>query len=142
LVRVFDGANALLAVYPASIGSEQKPAPSGHFEVASVAINPTYTYNPNFAFKGVKADEPFEIAPGPNNPVGTVWIDLTAETYGIHGTPEPSRIGKTASNGCVRLTNWDAQDLSRMVRKGVAVDFLDGPVTASSMLPPVAQSAV
>ncbi len=89
-----------------------------------VARNPTYTYNPEYKFEGVEADEPFTIAPGPNNPVGTVWIDLTKEGYGIHGTPEPSKIGKTASHGCVRLTNWDAARLAGLIEPGVPVEFI------------------
>ena len=65
------------------------------------------------------------IAPGPNNPVGLVWIDLTKPSYGIHGTPRPEEIGKTQSHGCIRLTNWDALDLAKRVRKGTPVAFLD-----------------
>ena len=113
----------LLAFYPASIGSTEKPAPSGSFKVQAIAENPTYTYNPEFAFKGVKAEKKFEIAGGPNGPVGAVWIDLSAETYGIHGTAEPDRVGKGYSHGCVRLTNWDVKALAGMVEKGTAVDF-------------------
>jgi lipoprotein-anchoring transpeptidase ErfK/SrfK len=71
----------------------------------------------------VETTEKFKIAPGPNNPVGSVWIDLTAKTYGIHGTPDPANIGKTSSHGCVRLTNWDARALAKMVSKGTVVDF-------------------
>jgi len=112
-------------VYPASIGSEEKPAPSGTLKVARVAKNPTYTYNPDFQFRGVKAKEEFKIAPGPNNPVGSVWIALNEKTYGIHGTPDPEKVGKVASHGCVRLTNWDALALAGMVKKGTLVEFLD-----------------
>jgi lipoprotein-anchoring transpeptidase ErfK/SrfK len=114
-----------IADYPASIGSDEKPAPSGDFEVKGVARNPTYRYNPAYSFKGVAAKKPFTIAPGPNNPVGLVWIDLSAESYGIHGTPEPEHVGKTESHGCIRLTNWDALDLASMVKKGTEVDFVD-----------------
>ncbi|MEZ0170924.1 L,D-transpeptidase family protein [Microvirga sp. TS319] len=124
-VRVLGKDGAVLAVYPASIGSEEKPAPTGSFTVRAVAHNPVYTYNPDYGFKGVKAKEKFEIKPGPNNPVGTVWIDLSIESYGIHGTPEPEKVGKAYSHGCVRLTNWDAEDLAGMVKKGTPVDFLD-----------------
>lgn len=115
----------VIAVYPASIGSADKPAPSGEFEVRAVALNPTYTYNPEYKFKGVKTDQRFTIKPGPNNPVGAVWIDLTKESYGIHGTPEPAKVGKTYSHGCVRLTNWDVKDLAGMVEKGTKVAFVD-----------------
>jgi len=92
-------------------------------KVTNVARNPTYTYNPKYEFKGVKTKEKFTIKPGPNNPVGLVWIALTGEGYGIHGTPEPDKVGKTASHGCVRLTNWDAMELASMVDKGTPVEF-------------------
>ncbi|HEY8567063.1 MAG TPA: L,D-transpeptidase [Beijerinckiaceae bacterium] len=114
---------ALVAVYPASIGSSEKPAPDGAHKVQAVAKNPTYTYNPDYKFKGVKAKEKFTIKPGPNNPVGSVWIDLDIESYGIHGTPEPDKVGKSYSHGCVRLTNWDVEDLARRVKKGTPVEF-------------------
>ncbi|TPI37421.1 murein L,D-transpeptidase [Mesorhizobium sp. B3-1-6] len=122
-VRALDASGKALAVYPASIGSEEKPAPSGAAEVRRVVHNPTYHYNPKFAFKGVRSKRPFTIAAGPNNPVGVVWIDLSIESYGIHGTPDPSKIGTTFSHGCIRLTNWDAEDLAAMVKPGTKVDF-------------------
>jgi lipoprotein-anchoring transpeptidase ErfK/SrfK len=93
--------------------------------VTRVAWNPDYHYDPKFAWKGVKAKEKLTIQPGPNNPVGLVWIDLTAPSYGIHGTPEPKNIGKTESHGCVRLTNWDAAALAGMVGHGTSVKFED-----------------
>ncbi|TPI47648.1 murein L,D-transpeptidase [Mesorhizobium sp. B2-9-1] len=124
-VRALDASGKALAVYPASIGSEEKPAPSGMAEVKRVVHNPTYRYNPKFGFKGVKSKRPFTIAKGPNNPVGSVWIDLSIESYGIHGTPDPGKIGTTFSHGCIRLTNWDAEDLAAMVKPGTKVDFKD-----------------
>lgn len=124
-LRAFDKEGKLLGFYPASIGSEEKPAPSGSFKVESVASNPTYTYNPKYKFKGVKSDKPFTVKPGPNNPVGAAWIDLSLESYGIHGTPEPGKVGKTYSHGCVRLTNWDVLKLAQMVEKGTTVEFKD-----------------
>ncbi len=124
-VRALGENGELIAFYPASIGSKEKPAPSGRYKVRKVARNPTYHYNPKFRFKGVHTHRKLTIASGPKNPVGLVWIDLTKESYGIHGTPNPSRIGKSYSHGCVRLTNWDALDLARRVRKGNPVDFVD-----------------
>jgi lipoprotein-anchoring transpeptidase ErfK/SrfK len=124
-LTAFDADGKILAFYPASIGSRDKPAPSGTHEVRAVAENPTYTYNPDYAFKGVKSDRKFDIAGGPNNPVGAVWIDLSVESYGIHGTPQPEKVGKSYSHGCVRLTNWDALELAGMVRKGTTVEFKD-----------------
>ena len=127
-VRAVDSSGKASAVYPASIGSKEKPAPSGVAEVRRVVHNPTYHYNPKFAFKGVKTKRPFTIAKGPNNPVGSVWIDLSIESYGIHGTPDPGKIGTTFSHGCIRLTNWDAEDLAAMVKPGMKVDFKDETV--------------
>jgi len=135
LLRVFGKDNALIAVYPASIGSQEKPAPSGTLKITAIARNPTYKYNPKYAFKGVKSKKPFTIKPGPNNPVGVVWINLTGEGYGIHGTPEPSKVGKTASHGCIRLTNWDARELAGMARKGMSVAFLDTGANAMASVP-------
>ena len=126
-VRALGANGELVAFYPASIGSQEKPAPSGEFKVRSVAHNPTYHYDPKFKFKGVHVNHKLTVAPGPNNPVGVVWIDLTKESYGIHGTPDPERIGKTYSHGCIRLTNWDALDLAKRVRKGTRVAFVDEP---------------
>ncbi len=126
-VRAYAVDGTLVAFYPASIGSQEKPAPSGRFEIRRIAHNPDYTYNPKYAFKGVKTKHPFTIAAGPNNPVGSVWMDLSYEGYGIHGTPRADLVGKTQSHGCIRLTNWDAEDLASMVSKGTEVNFLDAP---------------
>jgi lipoprotein-anchoring transpeptidase ErfK/SrfK len=124
-LRALDKDGKLVAFYPASIGSTEKPAPSGTFKVRTVQFDPIYHYDPKFAFKGVKAKDKFTIKPGPNNPVGSAWIDLTAPSYGIHGTPNPDKVSKTESHGCVRLTNWDVRALAGMVRKGTTVAFLD-----------------
>jgi lipoprotein-anchoring transpeptidase ErfK/SrfK len=120
-----DGADgALIAAYPATIGSAATPSPSGSYTVAAVAENPTYTYNPDLNFKQGDNDKVLTIPPGPNGPVGSVWIALSQPTFGIHGTPGPSLIDKASSHGCVRLTNWDAEELAKMVKKGVTVDFV------------------
>jgi lipoprotein-anchoring transpeptidase ErfK/SrfK len=123
-VLVYSPDNRLIGFYPASIGSTEKPAPSGQFLVRSVAYDPTYTYNPAYGFKEQKTDRKVTVKPGPNNPVGVVWIALSAQGYGIHGTPEPDKVGKTQSHGCVRLTNWDALALAKMVKRGTPVDFI------------------
>ncbi|XYD11585.1 L,D-transpeptidase [Methylobacterium sp. NMS12] len=124
-VRAFGADGKLVAYYPASIGSSEKPAPSGETKVKGVAFDPDYTYNPKYAFKGVKAQHKFTIQSGPNNPVGLVWIDLAIPSYGIHGTPEPEKVGKTESHGCIRLTNWNARDLAAHVTRGAKVSFKD-----------------
>ncbi|MBY5581681.1 L,D-transpeptidase [Rhizobium leguminosarum] len=121
---------SLLAVYPATIGSEVNPAPSGKHKVKGVARMPVYRYDPKRNFKQGKNNKVLTIPKGPNGPVGTVWIDLTEPTYGIHGTPEPKLINKVGSHGCVRLTNWDAEELAGMVKPGVMVDFVRGSSAA------------
>jgi lipoprotein-anchoring transpeptidase ErfK/SrfK len=124
-LRVYAEDGSLVFAAPASIGSAEKPAPSGTLKVTSVTHNPTYRYNPAYQFKGVKTERPFTIRPGPNNPVGVVWIGLSEKGYGIHGTPEPSKVSKDASHGCVRLTNWDALKLAAIVKRGTPVAFLE-----------------
>jgi lipoprotein-anchoring transpeptidase ErfK/SrfK len=126
-VKAFDPSGALIAFFPATVGSEEKPTPSGNFKVVSADASPTYRYNPDYKFKGVKSKKPFTIRPGPNNPVGSFWIGLSAEGYGIHGTSNPSKVSKSESHGCVRLTNWDAAFLGASVKKGTAVVFVDEP---------------
>jgi lipoprotein-anchoring transpeptidase ErfK/SrfK len=126
-VKAFDPSGALVAFFPATVGSKEKPTPSGSFKVVSVDPRPTYRYNPDYKFKGVRSKRPFTINPGPNNPVGSYWIGLSAEGYGIHGTPEPSKVSKTESHGCVRLTNWDVGLLAGNIKKGTPVVFVDAP---------------
>ena len=123
-VRAYGPGDLLVAVYPATVGSAERPAPSGEWAVRAVAPNPTYTYDPSRLTFGKASNGKLTIPPGPNNPVGSTWIDLTKDTYGIHGTPDPRLVGKTASHGCVRLTNWDVRQLSQAVKKGTKVDFV------------------
>ncbi|MBD8063861.1 murein L,D-transpeptidase [Devosia sp. PTR5] len=123
-VRAYDESDRLIVAYPATVGSRDNPSPQGTHTVEAIAPEPNYTYRPDENFKQGDNDEPLVLAPGPNNPVGSVWIDLSEPTFGIHGTPEPEHIGKTASHGCVRLTNWDAEELAAMVENGVTVDFV------------------
>jgi lipoprotein-anchoring transpeptidase ErfK/SrfK len=124
-VRAYDANGKLVVAYPATIGSSATPSPTGTHTVERVAFNPNYTYNPKINFKQGDNDKVLTIPPGPNGPVGSIWIALSKPTYGIHGTPEPSKIGKTESNGCIRLTNWDAEELARIVSPGVTVEFLE-----------------
>ena len=85
--------------------------------------NPIYNYNPDLFWDADPADAKAKIAAGPNNPVGVVWIGINVPHYGIHGTPEPGRIGHSASHGCVRMTNWDATRVADLVRDGTPVVF-------------------
>ncbi len=122
-LRAFDAAGALVAFYPATIGSTERPAPSGTLRVEGVANEPDYTYDPA-KLSYDRGDRKVVVPAGPNNPVGSVWIELSRDSYGVHGSPDPSRIAKTASNGCIRLTNWDAEQLAASVKPGVEVRFI------------------
>ena len=123
-VQAFGEDGKLMASYPATVGSTDRPAPSGTWAVKGVARDPTWTYDPSRLTFGDKKLGKFTIKAGPNNPVGAVWIDLTKDTYGIHGTPDPKTVGKVASHGCVRMTNWDALQLAAAVKPGTKVEFV------------------
>jgi lipoprotein-anchoring transpeptidase ErfK/SrfK len=127
VLKAYADGDKLLAVYPATVGSTERPAPVGEWAVNTLAPNPTYTYDPTRLTFG-KPTGKLTIKAGPNNPVGSTWIDLTKDTYGIHGTPDPKLVNKRASHGCVRLTNWDAAELGKAVQKGAKVVFHGKPV--------------
>jgi lipoprotein-anchoring transpeptidase ErfK/SrfK len=114
-VVALDAAGKVLAHYPATVGSEYDPLPVGEWKINGVRKNPEFHYNPKLFWDADPSHSKAKIAAGPNNPAGVVWIDLSKEHYGIHGTPEPGRVGHTQSHGCIRLTNWDAAELSQMV---------------------------
>lgn len=123
ILRVLDAGGKVIAQYTATIGSARDPLPIGNWKVLHVSPNPDWKMNPAI-LKGVSDDKKAQIIPpGPNNPVGVVWIDLSKEHYGIHGTPNPELIGRAESNGCVRLTNWDAARVALMVKSGTPVIF-------------------
>ncbi|MFD1703217.1 L,D-transpeptidase family protein [Methylopila henanensis] len=122
-IFAYDLAGRLVASYPATIGSADLPSPTGVHAVKAIAINPEYWYRPKVNFQQGENTKALRLPPGPNAPVGSVWIGLDKPTYGLHGTPEPSKIDKTNSHGCVRLTNWDANELAHLVAPGVPVDF-------------------
>lgn len=118
-LSALDSEGKVIAFYPATIGSRHDPLPLGSWKVTGVHLDPVFNYNPKLFWDADPSHSKASIKPGPNNPVGLVWIGLTKEHYGIHGTPEPSTIGKTQSHGCIRLTNWDAVELAHMVSKGI-----------------------
>ena len=122
-VVVLDSGGRILARYPATMGSERDPLPIGNWKINGVTKDPPFFYNPDLFWDAKGEHSKAKIPPGPNNPVGVVWIDLSKEHYGIHGTPEPSKVGKTESHGCIRLTNWDADELSRMVSPGTPANL-------------------
>jgi peptidoglycan hydrolase-like protein with peptidoglycan-binding domain len=134
-LKAYGAGDALLAIYPATVGSEDRPSPKGEFKVTKVSENPVYEYNPALQLRGVKVKEKLKLPPGPNNPVGAVWIDLSAEGYGIHGTPDPEEVSKAASHGCIRLTNWDALALARSLNKGTPVEIHDGQKSGALQAP-------
>lgn len=121
---LFNRRNQMIASFPASIGNTNTPSPTGTYKVTGVAPNPWYSYSPSNFIQG-KNMKPLSLPPGPNGPVGNIWIGLSKKSFGIHGTPNPSMISKSYSHGCIRLTNWDANDLGRKVRSGVTVKFLE-----------------
>ena len=102
----------------------QDPLPVGDWKITGIFDLPIFNYNPDLFWDADPTKAKAKLPPGPNNPVGLVWIDLNREHYGIHGTPEPATIGRTQSHGCVRLTNWDANELAKMVKPGAPVAFV------------------
>jgi lipoprotein-anchoring transpeptidase ErfK/SrfK len=120
-LTLLDATGMPFAQFPASTGSKHDPLPEGRWQVRGVAVNPEYRYNPKLFWDAKAGEGKARIAAGPNNPVGLAWIDLSIEHYGIHGTPEPGKIGKTQSHGCIRLTNWDVMAVVRSVSRGAAV---------------------
>lgn len=119
VVRLLDAEGTVFAQFPASTGSEHDPLPIGDWTIEGVATDPTFHYNPELFWDADPSHAKAVLAPGPNNPVGTVWIDLSKPHYGIHGTPEPANIGKTQSHGCIRMTNWSARRVAEVVRPGM-----------------------
>lgn len=137
-VAAYDAAGRMVVDYPATVGSSDNPSPHGTHTVTAVAKNPDYTYNPNTNFKQGENDKVLRVPPGPNGPVGNMWIDLSEPTYGIHGTPTPSRLFVSESHGCVRLTNWDATELGGMVTLNqTVVEFLAPGVRIADVTPAV-----
>lgn len=117
-VAIVDEGGKMVAHFPASTGSEHDPLPIGNWKIEGVARDPEFHYNPGLFWDADAGHAKATIAAGPNNPVGVVWVDLSKPHYGIHGTPEPSKIGKTESHGCIRMTNWSAQALANAVAPG------------------------
>ncbi|KQQ33853.1 peptidoglycan-binding protein [Duganella sp. Leaf126] len=120
-LTLLDAGGMPIAQFPASTGSKHDPLPEGRWTVLGVAVNPDYRYNPKLFWDAKPGETKARIAPGPNNPVGVAWIDLSKDHYGIHGTPEPANIGKTQSHGCIRLTNWDVMKVVKAITRGATV---------------------
>jgi lipoprotein-anchoring transpeptidase ErfK/SrfK len=123
VLKVLDGEDQLVAQFTATMGSQHDPLPIGEWKINGADTNPKFHYNPELFWDAKKGDDEAMLPSGPNSPVGVVWLDLSKEHYGIHGTPEPQNIGRTQSHGCIRLTNWDAARLSLMVGPGTVAEF-------------------
>jgi lipoprotein-anchoring transpeptidase ErfK/SrfK len=122
-LTVTDTSGHIVFYAPVTTGSKHDPLPIGTWKVNGKKFNPNYQYNPHLFWNAAPGDAKATILAGPNNPVGLVWIDISRKHYGLHGTPEPSAIGRTQSHGCVRLTNWDALRLAGLVKPGTRVVF-------------------
>ena len=123
-LQAFDEAGKLVAQFTATMGSSNDPLPLGDWKILGKAYNPPFNYNPKLFWDAKAGDEKANLPPGPNGPFGVVWIDLSKEHYGIHGTPNPETIGRAESHGCVRLTNWDVARLAQMVSTSTKVSFV------------------
>ncbi len=122
-LTIEDASGKILVHAPVTSGSTHDPLPIGTWKVNGVQRNPKFHYNPDLFWDATPGDRKATLQAGPNNPVGVVWIDISKPHYGIHGTPEPSKIGHVESHGCVRLTNWDADRVSQLVKPGTRVVF-------------------
>ncbi len=123
VLKVYGAGDRLLAQFSATMGSTHDPLPIGSWKINGLDTNPKFHYNPKLFWDARKGDDPAMLPAGPNGPVGVVWIDLSKEHYGIHGTPEPQTIGRSESHGCIRLTNWDAARVALMVKPGTPAIF-------------------
>lgn len=118
-----DAAGRVVFYAPVTTGSQHDPLPIGEWKLNGVQFNPTFRYNPDLFWDADPSHTKATLQAGPNNPAGVVWMDISREHYGLHGTPEPSTIGRTESHGCVRLTNWDALKVAGLVKPGTRVIF-------------------
>src|SRR5262249_49506493 len=118
-------------LFHCSIAANPDKRPAGSASIVSVTIDPVYCFDPAMLPEVKNVDQKLLIAPGPRNPVGRCWIALSLPGYGIHGTPNPEMIGKTGSDGCFRLANWDALRLGTMVKAGTPITFVTNELTLS-----------
>lgn len=123
-LEAYDKADKLVAVFTVTTGSSHDPLPLGNWKINGKSYNPEFSYDASLFWDVPDSKGEHLLPPGPNGPVGVVWIDLSKEHYGIHGTPEPHTIGRAESHGCVRLTNWDAARLAQMVTGSTKVSFV------------------
>ncbi len=124
-MHALDSAGKILYHFPSTLGSTFYPSPEGHLEVVRIVRDPWFHWQPKLLENVPDSKKPARLPPGPNSPVGRVWVALSKEHFGIHGTNEPSTIGYATSSGCIRLTNWDALFLAGLIDKGTPVEFRD-----------------
>ena len=121
-LQVLDREGKTLAVFPISIGGSRDPLPVGKLKIANEVTDPVFYYDPALIWDAKPHYTKVQLAAGPNNPIGTVWMGLSKKHWGIHGTSQPSRVGRMETHGCIHLTNWDAQRLSALGSAGFVVD--------------------
>ena len=119
VLQLLDADGKVVAQFPASTGSGHDPLPIGEWTIQGVARDPPFHYNPDLFWDAAPSHAKATLAPGPNNPVGVAWVDLSKEHYGIHGTPAPANVGKTDSHGCIRLSNWNVLLVADAVKPGL-----------------------
>jgi lipoprotein-anchoring transpeptidase ErfK/SrfK len=124
-LRLLDASGKAYAMFPITSGTAKFPLPIGDWTIKSVDANPWYNYDPALIVGARKGDRKAKLPPGPNGPVGTMWMALSKPHYGIHGTPEPGLIGRTQSSGCVRLTNWSAHAVASAASVGITVSMVE-----------------
>ena len=121
VLRAFDARGKLMAQFPISLGTRRDELPVGRLKIVSEVRDPSFDYDPALLHDANPRHSRIKIAPGPNNPVGVLWMGLSKPHYGFHGTPQPSTVGHNETNGCVHLTNWDALKLSAIASPGLPV---------------------
>jgi lipoprotein-anchoring transpeptidase ErfK/SrfK len=130
--NAFDAQGNLIFHAPTTLGNKYDPSPRETVQVKKIVHDPHFHYQPKL-FAEVPDDEPeANLNPGPNSPVGVVWIALTKPHFGVHGTSDPDSIGYASSHGCVRLTNWDAKEVANRISEGVSIEFLDTRATETA----------
>ena len=121
LIELYEN-DRLVGCFPCTPGSRQVPVPQGTWKITSNVLMPHFRWDKSVLELGVRSESAYNLPPGPNNPVGVVWMAINRPSVGMHGTPTPDRIGRNESHGCIRMANWDAFTLSQLIGKGTSVE--------------------